>query len=196
MPSFTVMCSMSSKGRRPAALLGLLLLGLAGPAGAQVAPKAPATASTTATVPAATAPAPTSTATATVTIVKLKLDAVTELKASRGQLETTYSGVKLSGKGKAEWREGVILLAAGDAARKAGDAVAYKKLATEATTRFDLAKTLSAGGTGKAAGLTALKADALLGKYVTPAEGVVPAVDTLLGTATAWTINGFEPETF
>jgi hypothetical protein len=191
MPSFTMMCSMSSKGRRPAALLGLLLLGLAGPASAQLAP---APASTTATVPTATAPAPTSTA--TVTIVKLKLDAVTELKASRGQLETTYSGVKLSGKGKAEWREGVILLAAGDAARKAGDAVAYKKLATEATTRFDLAKTLSTGGTGKAAGLTALKADALLGKYVTPAEGVVPAVDTLLGTATAWTINGFEPETF
>jgi hypothetical protein len=183
MPSFIAMCSMSSRACRPALLLGVLLLGAAGPAMAQLAP-------TSTTAPAST------TTTATVTIVKLKLDAVTELKTSRGQLETTYSGVKLSGKGKAEWREGVILLAAGDAARKSGDAVAYKKLATEANARFALAKTLSTGGTGKSAGLTALKADALLGKYVTPAEGIVPAADTLLGNETTWTINGFEPETF
>ncbi len=184
MPSFLSMCSMSSRSRRLGRVLCVATVLAAGTASAQLAP----TSSTT------SAPAPTSTA--TVTIVKLKLDAITELKASRGQLETTLSPVKLSGKGKAEWREGVILLAAGDAARKAGDAVAYKKLATEANARFSLAKTLSTGGTGKSAGLTALKADAVVGKYVTPAEGIVAPVDTLLGTSTAWTINGFEPETF
>ncbi len=190
MPSFVPMCSMSSRSRRRGLLLCLSALAFSTAAHAQLAP------TSTAPAPTSTIAAPTSTTTATVTIVKLKLDAVAELKSSRGQLETTYGGVKLSGKGTAEWREGVILLAAGDAARKVGDAVSYKKLAIEADARFALAKTLSTGGTGKSLGLTALKADAVLGKYVKPAEGLVAPVDTLLGTTNAWTINGFEPETF
>jgi hypothetical protein len=154
------------------------------------------------------APAPSSTpalqpqTTSTITL-KLKLDAVAELAAGRTKLDGALPVVKTAAKGKAEWREGVILFAAAEAARKDNNnAVAYKKLVTEANTRFDLARTLAGGGAGTAAGLTALKADATVGKYIGTLEKDIPVVDTLLATPTAWaesSANGkrfFEPVTF
>lgn len=169
----------------------LLVGGLSAPAALGAAP-APTSTTTT------TAPAPTSTTTTTTapTVLKLKLDAVAELKDTRGRLELGYPTVKTAAKGKTEWREGVILLAAADAARAKGDAASYKRLATEANTRFDAAKVLAAGGTATTAGLTALKADLAVGKYVTPAETVVQPLDKIFTTSTTWAVNGFEPESF
>lgn len=157
---------------------------------------------------AQTAPAPTSsstlqtqTTTSTITL-KLKLDAVAELAAGRTKLDGALPVVKTAAKGKNEWREGVVIFAAAEAARKDNNTVAYKKLVTEANTRFDLARTLAGGGTGTSAGLTALKADAAVGKYIGTLDVDVPAVDTLLATPTAWaeaSVNGkrfFEPVSF
>jgi hypothetical protein len=159
--------------------------------------------------PKSTAPAPASTpvlqapATTSVITLKLKLDAVAELAAGRTKLDGSLSVVKSAAKGKNEWREGVVLFAAAEAARKDGNnTVAYKKLVAEANTRFDLARTLAGGGAGTSAGLTALKADATVGKYLGTLDKDLPVVDTLLSTSTAWaeaSVNGkrfFEPETF
>ncbi len=173
----------------PARRLGLVSFAIAAltSTGALAAP-APTSTAPTSTAPIVTAPATTAT-------VKLKLDKVIELYDSRGKLETSYGSIIKATKGKDEWREGVILLLAGDKARAAGDAVAYKKLALEANSRFDMAKTLAAGGTGTTGGLTTLKADALLGKYVSPAETAVVPTATLTGTTDTWSKQGFEPET-
>jgi hypothetical protein len=148
---------------------------------------------------APTAPtlAPTAAPTAAPTlsgIVRLKLDLDPNLSSSRGRLETTLtavSGTQL--KGRAEFREGVVLLAAADAARKLGDKTSANRLATEANTRFDLAVRLAVGGTGTSAGLTALSKDATVGKFVTPAMKDVVAPDPLVQTPTTWSQKGFEP---
>lgn len=159
------------------------------------------TAPTSTTAPASTTTT-TQTTTSTITL-KLKLDTVAELAGGRTKLDGALPLVKTAAKGKNEWREGVVIFAAAEAARKDNNnVVAYKKLVTEANARFDLARTLASGGTGTAAGLTALKADATVGKYIGTLDKDLPAVDSLLSTATAWaeaSLNGkrfFEPESF
>jgi len=147
--------------------------------------------------PAAPTLAPTAAPTAPPTlngVVRLKLDLDPTLSSSRGRLEsslTAVSGTQL--KGRAEFREGVVLLAAADAARKLGDKTSASRLATEANARFDLAIRLAVGGAGTSAGLAVLSKDPTVGKFVTPAMKDVVAPDPLVQTPTTWSQKGFEP---
>lgn len=144
-----------------------------------------------------TAPASTNTA-ATLT---LKLDAVPVLKATRVKLDGSYTTLKNAAKGKSEWREAVVVFAAADAARKAGDTASYTRLADEANKRFDAANTLAGGGTAKTSGLDGLSADLQVGKYFKLADGAtldskIAGTDKLFTTPTAWGAAGFEPVSF